>query len=67
MYADVLSAFKKKILQEKLILKLNKNEINDLNSFLNFLKEYHASFIDERFNAPYTLAERIVIMDCVTC
>lgn len=44
-----------------------KNEINGLNSSLDFLKEEHAPLNDHCFNASYTLAEKVVKMDCVTC
>lgn len=45
---------------------LFENEISDLNSVLNSLKEEHASLVSEKFNVYDTLAEKAVKIDCNT-
>lgn len=44
-----------------------KNEINNLNSALDSLKETHTSLVDECFNIYDTLVEKIEKVECVIC
>lgn len=62
MHADV-DDFKKIYLQRKLISKIE-NEINDLNSALDSLKEEHVSLINENFSTSNILVEKVVCV-CV--
>lgn len=65
IYLDWINAFKKKFLQKKMILKLEK-ENNYLFSALDSLKETHTSLVDERFNVYDTLIEKVEKVVCAT-